>query len=224
MRGKDLTGQVFTRLTVVQHYGRNAHGHNLWLCNCECGNQKVCNTSDLSTGNTSSCGCLRKETTAKIGKNNATHGVSKLDGYKIWSHMVDRCTNPECDKYENYGGRGIIICDRWLNSPETFISDVGPRPSPEHSIDRIDNDGNYEPGNVRWATQTEQVRNRRVTTRVWYQGRSWALIELSETLNVSYDALRYRVVQKQLSIEEALQDLNVPVMEERMKQAQAHSN
>lgn len=204
-RSVDLTGRVFTRLTVLSSNGKDKHGHNLWLSQCLCGNQKITNTSDLLSGNTSSCGCLRKEVSIENGKNNKVHGMAKTPGYKSWLHMVDRCTNENHPYYEYYGGRGIKVCDEWLNSPESFLKDVGPKPSKNHSIDRYpDNNGNYEPGNCRWATTAEQNRNTRKNVIVEYNSKKFVLKDLADELNLDYDSLRYFVMQKKISINDAI--------------------
>lgn len=205
MKARDLTGDVFTRLTVNGSYGKDKHGHYLWLCQCSCGNQKICNTSDLLSGNTMSCGCLRKETTAATGKGNISHGLTNEPGYKSWGHMIDRCTNPNHPAYSHYGGRGIKVCDEWLKTPDAFLRDMGPKPSDNHSIDRYpDNNGNYERSNCRWATPTEQVKNTRRNTLVKYNEKTYVLIDLANELNLNYNSLRYHVVQKKQSINEAI--------------------
>jgi hypothetical protein len=116
-----------------------------------------------------SCGCLHREAAAQRGQLNRTHGEGapgrKSIEYKAWGSMKERCYRLRATRYAQYGGRGIKVCDRWLNSFENFLADMGRRPSPEHSIDRIDNDGNYEPNNCRWATREEQRRNRTTPKR-----------------------------------------------------------
>lgn len=148
----DLTGRVFGRLTVIRRHG--SVGNNTgWECLCSCGNTRTISRENLRVGRTKSCGCLRKDLMT-------THGLSKHDGYNSWSDMIKRCTYKDMPVYRYYGGRGVKVCERWM-SLENFLSDMGPRPSKRHSIDRIDNDGDYEPSNCRWATQTQQNRNRR---------------------------------------------------------------
>lgn len=153
----DLTGQSFGRWTVLNREGKKG-GFVSWLCRCECGKRNVVASNSLRTGNSKSCGCYTLE---KI----TTHGKNKnyviAPEYKTWHMMVQRCTNPNNDGYGDYGGRGIKVCDRWLNF-EDFYADMGDRPSLKYSLDRIDNNGNYEPSNCRWATQTDQSRNQRL--------------------------------------------------------------
>lgn len=149
---EDLTGRVFDKLTVI---GRDKiiDRYWNWHCVCACGNTKSMRGSRLLGGGARSCGCLRG------GK--VIHGLSGTKEYSAWLTMLDRCCNPKSKAYKNYGGRGIMVCDEWQNDFMSFFNHVGYAPSKEHSIDRIDNDGNYEPGNVRWATALEQSLNTR---------------------------------------------------------------
>jgi hypothetical protein len=153
----DITGRTFGRLTVLRR-GENIGDQSGWVCLCTCG--KTCHVwrSALVVGRTRSCGCLNAELASARRK---THGQSKgVREYRIWSGMKARCKNPSAARWKRYGGRGITVCERWQNSFEAFLADMGPCPSPKHSIDRINNDGNYEVGNVRWATPSEQMKNR----------------------------------------------------------------
>ena len=162
----DLTGNIYTKLTVLARVDNNKHGQSMWLCRCECGNTKIVRQSHILSGNTKSCGCFYKERIHEIhlkhGHNKKKHTSST---YKSWSELIQRCTNPNNKRYERYMGRGITVCTRWLNSFENFLEDMGERPSKDHSIDRIDNDGNYEPSNCRWTTYKEQNSNQR--SNVW---------------------------------------------------------
>jgi hypothetical protein len=171
---ESLLGQRFGRLTVTSHVGVR-HGKHHWACTCDCGGSATVPTGALRSGNTRSCGCLHVATVT-------THGHSRSSEYRIWLTMIQRCDNPRAAAYDRYGGRGIRVCERWLQSFENFLEDVGPRPSLEHSIDRIDNDGHYEPGNCRWATKLVQVRN---------QSRNRYLTFAGETLTISEWAQRY---------------------------------
>jgi hypothetical protein len=146
-------GTVFGRLTVLSEAPASRWGPRV-LCRCTCGTQHVVATASLRTGLSTSCGCLWRETITK-------HGMWARPEYKVWAAMIQRCHNPRVKPYANYGGRGIQVCDRWRRSFVAFLRDVGRRPSPDLTLDRIDNDGNYEPGNVRWATWTEQAHNKR---------------------------------------------------------------
>jgi hypothetical protein len=152
---KQELGNRYGRLQVAgpDPAGRPAY----WLCACDCGSDVVVFGGALRSGNTKSCGCGR-------GTHRHTVGRRYHPLYWTWSNMRKRCYSPSRDEYASYGGRGISICDRWRDSFADFLADVGERPSPQHSLDRIDNDGNYEPGNVRWATKSEQLANRRCTS------------------------------------------------------------
>jgi len=155
---KDLTGQTFGKLKVIG-YAETRNKRAYWLCECACGKQVVKMGKYLTDGDTSSCGCFHKE---QLSERQRTHGesVDNTPEYRTWRHMKDRCYNKNNSKYPRYGGRGITVCERWKDSYLNFIEDMGRKPSPDHSIDRINNDGNYEPENCRWATTQQQGTNK----------------------------------------------------------------
>lgn len=159
----DLTNGRFGRLTVLGFAGKR--GRKLyWLCRCDCGTSKEIHGDHLKAGRTRSCGCLNREAQRQsFGKH---HGApadksQRHPLYSTWCNMKARCYNPSVDAYPYYGGRGIVVADEWRDDFARFAADMGPKPSPGHSIDRINPDGHYGPGNCRWATKSEQSANRR---------------------------------------------------------------
>lgn len=201
---KDISGNKYNHLTALEPTRSENSDKYCWLFICDCGNKKIIRKTKVVNGYTKSCGCLLKE----IGKNNVqkyfkTHGKSKTPTYIAWRGIKQRCLDKNIEGYISYGGRGIKVCDRWLNSFENFLEDMGERPSPKHSIDRIDNDGNYEPNNCRWATNKEQSCNRRSSFIINYKGKSQTLMEWSEELEMSYHLLRDRIVRYKWDIEKS---------------------
>ena len=161
MRMIDLVGRRYGRLTVLGNGGRKGR-ELLWLCVCDCGKEVVVRGDSLRNGRTKSCWCLHNEATGnrsrKHGESTGRKGVGSVE-YRRWLAMRDRCRNPRNKHFKDYGGRGISVCNHW-DSYENFLADMGRCP-PGHSIDRVNNNGNYEPGNCRWATASEQRRNQR---------------------------------------------------------------
>jgi len=165
-RSRIPNGTRFGRLEVVAFERWNPRvKRSIYLCKCDCGSECLKDNVRLESGKAKSCGCLWKERIADKGKRARTHGMSRTPEYSAWQAMRNRCEKPKVACYHNYGGRGIKVCERWSSFGE-FIKDMGLRPSDAHSLDRINVNGNYEPGNVRWATNIEQARNKRPLKRI----------------------------------------------------------
>lgn len=195
-RFRDLAGKRFGRWTAVSYAGRNAHRETFWHCRCDCGTTGIVASRHLSAGSSRSCGCLHRELSRDIAQViNLKHGATRTKEYRAWSQLKSRCFNPNNRRYVLYGGRGITVCARWRDSFENFLADVGPAPSPKHSLDRIANDGNYEPGNCRWATTTEQARNTRANAIVSHGGRPLPISEWAALYDISAFALRGRLMR-----------------------------
>ena len=156
-KGLELLGKRFGRLTVIARAGRDKHGHSLWWCLCKCREYVIISGSNLNNKSTKSCGCLNRDV---LRKRNLTHGKRYTSEYNAWANIKARCFNSKNTRFKNYGGRGITVCKRWDNF-ENFIADMGKKPSSKHTIERVDNNGNYEPGNCVWATYTINNRNKR---------------------------------------------------------------
>lgn len=197
-RMKDETGNVYGTLTVVAiAEARSAGGNAKWICRCECGNiTTVCGAS-LRRGTTQSCGCTRY---TQDGGHNTTEYVSLRE-------MKSRCYNPNSPEYHHYGGRGIVVCEHWRASFRNFLADMGKKPSPKYSIERIDNNGNYScghcdecvangwPMNCKWATRHEQARNRSNTRMLTHDGETMCLADWSRKLGLSEHAIRNRLAK-----------------------------
>lgn len=195
----DLTDKTFGRLTVTGPAIRRA-GRVHWQCRCECGSTPVVFVGSLRAGRTESCGCLRAETTAA---RNHAHGGTSLPEYRVWLSMRTRCTNSAEPSYPRYGGRGIQVCERW-ESFENFLADMGSRPTRHHQIERTDNDGNYEPGNCRWATRSENCNNR-VSSRVLvHDGRTLTLAEWARETGLNSHTVANRIDRLGWSVQRAL--------------------
>lgn len=188
---KDLTGQKFGQLTALRFHSR-VNGRSLWQCICDCGNEAIVPAPNMHRGHTKTCGrCgYHKARTVKAG---TTHGMTDSREYEAWCTAKKRCFNPNCARYKNYGARGITMCPEWIDSFETFYRDMGPRP-PGTSLDRIDNDGNYEKNNCHWADRKTQMRNRQNAVRITHNGETLPLKELAERSGIKYATLwaRYK--------------------------------
>lgn len=157
-------GSKYGKLLVLSYVGKDKYTNRLYSCLCDCGATATIRGSGMSSGELTTCGARlhwKPIANKENMKGRVTHGDSYSQEYRTWCHMKDRCLNPQCVDWHRYGGRGITICQEWIDSYHAFLMDVGRRPTPQHSIDRINNNGNYEPGNVRWATPCQQSNNRR---------------------------------------------------------------
>lgn len=185
---KQLVGKRFGRLTVISFNGLKNNRYAQWMCKCDCGNYRLVITTYLNSGNVSSCGCLKVDTTRA---RSTKHGHNTLKGatpeYTTWSNIKARCYDEKNKSYSRYGAKGIRVCDRWINSFDNFLSDMGTRPSNDHSIDRFPNKkGDYEPSNCRWATRHQQVNNKTSNIIIDYKGETKTLSQWCEELNLGY--------------------------------------
>jgi hypothetical protein len=186
----NLLGQKFGMLTVIEYAGCGRDSAT-WLCRCDCGGEKIAYSALLRKGQTSHCGCLIPSIKSRVAQ---THGQSGTPLYKKWRDMISRCEFPSNFGYPWYGGRGITVCERWRRSFVSFADDVGQPPSPKHSLDRIDVNGNYEPGNCRWATWAEQCRNKRSNRLLTLGDRTMCLEDWANALNIRSACLSQRLM------------------------------
>lgn len=200
----DLTGQKFARLTFVKEVGGR-----VWEVVCDCGTVFTVLYSSVKTGNTSSCGCLKREATVLRNKAGAKEGRQTRE-YKIWGGIKTRCYNTKAKKYKEYGARGIYMSEEWRNSFDVFYADMGPSPSNKHSIDRIENSKGYERGNCRWATAIEQGNNKTCNVRVTYAGETLTLTQWGERALVRPEIFGNRIRLSKWSFEEALNTPSLP--------------
>jgi len=186
-------GQRFGMLVVIEHQKDGL------ACRCDCGTIVIISGSRLRSGKTIDCGCMRAERQKQFS---TKHGLSTSQEYNTWSSIIQRCTNDKCKEFKNYGGRGIKVCEQWKNF-EIFYTDMGPKPTPKHSIDRIDNDGNYEPGNCRWATREEQSNNRRTNRKIGIGDQLVTIAQASRITGVSDQTISDRL-KRGMSDEDAI--------------------
>lgn len=198
----DLTGKSFGRLTVIERAGTHISPYGtkipLWRCICDCPKKTVCivRGEDLRKGRTHSCGCILSEF---LIKRNAKHNKSGTHLYNVWVNMKQRCYNPKDQAYKHYGGRGITICPEWMDKENGFINfynDVSKLPHFDdngYSLDRIDNNGNYEINNVRWSTSEEQANNKRNNILITYNGKTQTVAQWGKEIGVSFDTLYQRI-------------------------------
>jgi len=188
----DLTGKKFNSLTAIRPVKRNNQGGLVWLFKCDCGGEIETSGYKVTRGDTKGCGCLWKR-----------HGGYNTPEYQAWSDMKTRCSNPKDPYWYRYGGRGIKVCGRWQNDFDAFFMDVGPRPSASYSLDRVKNDGDYEPSNVRWATKKQQSRNSSKVVNLSFAGVVRPMSEWAELANIKPATLYYRLTNG-WSVERAL--------------------
>ena len=203
-------GEKFNFLTIVSE---EKGPHTIAVVRCDCGTVKRVRRSRVVSGETKSCGCLAKEVARKTIENTRktriltkearlrmggssrfkpSHGMRDSPEYSVWRSMINRCENPKSPSYESHGARGIKVCDRWRGDFSNFFGDMGPRPSGAHSIDRIDNNGNYEHENCRWATATQQQRNKRTSTAITHDGKTLTAVEWSEITGIKAGTIASR--------------------------------
>lgn len=194
---RDIVGQRFGRLTVIEPMSKGEDGRARWLCKCDCGNYKAVSNSNLGRGIVS-CGCKKAEC-LKSNEFRPIHGQSRTRLYGVWGSMVDRCNNPHAHEYENYGGRGIKVCDEWRNDYEQFEAWAMANGYDESAkrgkctLDRIDLNGNYEPSNCRFIAIKEQNRNRRSNVLITYNGETHCMSEWAEIAGLKYGTFLKRI-------------------------------
>jgi len=189
----DLSGQRLGMLQVLHRGPQSKDNRATWVCKCDCGVEKSIRSKYLVAGTARSCGCQRYAT---------THGMTKTKAYQSWQCMKSRCDKPSNVRYSEYGGRGVTYCDRW-KSFENFYADMGEPPTPKHTLDRKEVNGNYEPDNCRWATQKEQANNRRNNVFVEWQGQRMTVTQLAERTGFPLSNLRHRL-KRGWSVEDAI--------------------
>ena len=200
----NLIGQKFGRLTVIARAENNKRGQTRWLCKCECGNEKIVGAYLLKSGQTKSCGCLKKEKFT-----HKKHGLRYTRIYKLWLSIKQRCYNPKELVYKHYGGRGIAMCEEWKNNFMSFHDWAFANGYDENvkrgecTIDRIDTNGNYEPSNCRWVTQKEQANNKRNNVLLTYKGNTHTAQQWAEILDIKYITLITRL-KRGWSVEKTL--------------------
>jgi len=197
-RFHNLLGRRFGRLTVTDYVADSK-----WQCVCDCGISVTVTSESLPSGHTKSCGCFSRDNTiARSTIHNHNRRGKRSPEYRAWAAMVRRCTNQKADNYERYGGKGVSVCDRWLDF-QNFLADMGAKPTAKHSIDRIDSSGNYEPENCRWATASQQCRNKRNNKFVTYNGETLCVTDWERKLGLTRSTIQSRL-RSGWSIEEAL--------------------
>lgn len=186
---QDLTGKSFGRWTVVR---LASSPPARWLCRCECGNERIVKAQPLKTGDSTSCGCRSSEVRAsRMRALNRTHGATDSPTFQSWMRMRHRCSKPNSKDYKRYGGRGIAVCERWALF-ENFLADMGERP-PGMTLDRIDNNGPYSPENCRWATASQQQRNKRNSQRLTYRNETMSVMDWADRVGIPWYRVKSRL-------------------------------
>lgn len=192
--GRDLTGLKFGRWLVLGPASTRSNGHHYWRCQCECGVVREVYHCSLTRHLSHSCGCYQSDKAAIM---HYEHGYGSRSHrnptYTTWASMKARCLNANDKSYHRYGARGIEVCDRWSDSFEAFLADMGERPSRHHSLERIDNNGPYAPGNCRWATGTDQARNRRSSRLVTSKGETKTIAEWADITGIGRSTIENRI-------------------------------
>lgn len=200
----NLVGKRFGRLIVIEKAENNRWGQIQWLCLCDCGQEAVVRGCYLVSNHTKSCGCLQKE--ARV-QSSVKHGHYKnrkqSKTYKAWSGIIQRCNNPRNGRYHRYGKRGITVCKRWVEF-KNFLEDMGKKPTDKHSIDRVNNNGNYCKSNCKWSLPKEQARNRKTNRMITYKGKTQCLVAWAEEIGIHHQTLLNRIVKLNWPIEKAL--------------------
>lgn len=200
----DITGKKYGMLTAIERVENYRTQGNYWLCRCDCGNTAIVRKYDLVHLKNHSCGCYQRKSAKE---RHTTHNKSKTNLYAVWNSMKQRCYNPNSKPYKNYGGRGIIVCDDWLGKDgfanfEKWAYENGY--SENLSIERINNDGNYEPSNCSWATKSEQANNRRCVYKIEYNGETHSPAEWSRITGISEVVIKNRIFKQGMEVEKAL--------------------
>lgn len=203
----DITGHVYGKLTVL-YFVERRDLHSFWYCKCDCGKYLSVRANSLRTGSSLSCGCVRIQKLIEKRRTHNESGKTPTKEYHTWTAIRQRCLSKTSHAYKDYGGRGITICDRWLNSYENFLSDMGRAPSKKHSIERLKNNQGYSPENCKWATRAEQANNKRSSIIIDYRGKQQTLKQWCNELGVNYYRVHAWIHRKKLTFPEALIEYN----------------
>ncbi len=193
-RGDDLTGREFNRWKVLGFSGWDSTKTALWNCVCKCGTKRIVNGRNLKGNKSRSCGCIKEERAInRLGEFYDGLPAIHRKEYQAWENMKQRCSNPNANFYHAYGGRGIKVCGRWADSFDDFLEDLGPVPSDDHSLGRLDNNGDYEPGNCEWQTDEEQYNNTQRSVLITWKGITKTATQWARELGVPVSRIKYRI-------------------------------